>query len=98
MSSKSLNETILVAQIESGSKNVFWGGANFNEFIPPDINSTEWYKIHNSIKLSDLNLLDDDLILKVFVWNKNKADFLIDNFRISLRSGNPIIYGLFEKI
>jgi hypothetical protein len=50
------------------------------------------------VKLSDIDLPPGDIALRAGIWNKGGANFLVDDFIISLRKGNPIIYGLVEKI
>lgn len=53
-----------------------------------------WFTIHHSFKIP-FELLDiDDIKLKVYFWNKAKNDFLIDDFELSIRPENPILYGL----
>jgi hypothetical protein len=54
-------------------------------------------QVYHSVKLSDINLDHKNLHLKTFIWNKGKESFLIDNFTIEVRKGNPVIYGLTEK-
>ena len=54
-------------------------------------------RFHHSIKLSDIYLDHTNLELKIYIWNKNKRDFFIDNFKIVLRDGNPFIYGLIHN-
>ncbi len=97
-SSESLEGIILVASLESKSENIYWGGTDFSVFESTDGAPHQWQKFHHSIKLSDIHLKSNNIILKVFIWNKSKRNLLIDNLKISLRAGNPCIYGLFEKI
>ncbi|MDX9847544.1 MAG: glycosyltransferase family 39 protein [Tenuifilaceae bacterium] len=91
-------EAVLVASLESNGKTIYWGGANFNEFILPQQQKSGWTTVHHSIKLSDIHLKYNDIIVKIYIWNKGKKSIVIDDFTISLREGNPIIYGLFERL
>jgi hypothetical protein len=59
---------------------------------------TDEITAHHSIKLSDIPLNHNKIKLKVYIWNKGRESFFIDNFKIELRDGNPVIYGLTEKI
>ncbi len=93
-----LDDVIMVGSIESNGKNIYWGGTEFQEFILPLNENSGWISVHHSIKLSDIYLKHNDILLKVFIWNKGRKNFIIDNFSINLRNGNPIIYGLNEKI
>jgi hypothetical protein len=93
-----ISEIILVATLESEEGVLHFGGAEFNSFKDPHYTSDDWYSVHHSLKLSDINLDYSNVLLKVFVWNKGRNRFLIDNFKINVREGNPVIYGLYEKI
>jgi hypothetical protein len=44
-----------------------------------------------------MNLLKKNAVLKVFIWNKENQEFLIDNFKISERKGNPFLYWIIKK-
>jgi hypothetical protein len=97
MSSDSMDGTVLVAALESKGENIYWGGTDFSELYLNESNDTIIQHFHHSIKFSDINLNYDYIELKVFIWNKNKKDLILDNFKIVLRDGNPLIYGLVEK-
>jgi uncharacterized membrane protein len=88
---------VLVGSIQKGEKIIYWNGIGFNTFIDSLPATNNWYTIHNSLKLSDIYLNYNNLILKVYIWNKEKQPLIIDDFSIHLRQGNPLIYGLFEK-
>ena len=92
-----LKEAILVAQLESNNNLIDWGGTNFEKLITDNSNSDEWITIHYSIKLSDVNMNFKDIVFNTFVWNKGRNTFLIDDFKINIREGNPVVYGLTEK-
>ena len=93
-----IDEVILVASLESNGKNLYWGGTEFREFILTQHENSDWITVHHSIKLSDIYLKHNDILLKIFIWNKNRKHFIIEDIKICLRNGNPIIYGLNEKI
>ncbi|MCB8964449.1 MAG: glycosyltransferase family 39 protein [Bacteroidales bacterium] len=97
-SAESLNDIVLVASLDTKAGNMHWGGTNFGDFATPNSTATEWQRIHHSIKLSDTYLGYRKVTLKIYIWNKGKRNFAIDNFTITRREGNPIIYGLYEKI
>ncbi len=95
---ESFEDGMLVGALESNGKEIYWGGTNFKKFNVSKKGKDGWIRIHHSIKLSDINQKHDHITLKVYVWNKNKENFIIDDFKIKLRKGNPIIYGTFERI
>lgn len=92
-----LEGIIIVASLETNNEIIHWGGTDFSDFYLPNGNNNYWQRFHHSVKLTDIHLNRSNIILKVYLWNKNGNDFMIDNIRISLREGNPIIYGLIEK-
>lgn len=94
----SLKEAILSASITRDEEVIHWAGTHFDRFIDPDSDKGKWTTIHYSVMLSDVKLPSGNLKLKVFIWNKGGTAFLIDDFTIHLRKGNPVIYGLVEKI
>jgi hypothetical protein len=89
---------ILVATLETPNENIYWKGTVFNKFIKPFETNKKWYTVHHSIKLSDIYLNYNNINLNVYVWNKEQESFLIDDFKIKTRIGNPIIYGLVQDI
>ncbi len=88
---------LLVATLDSEEKNIYWGSSAAINFVNPQY-PTIWTRVHHSIKLSDIDLHAKNIDFKCFLWNNNFQEFFIDNFQISLRRGNPIIYGLYEPI
>ena len=93
-----MDDVILVATLDADNGTIYWGGTNFNKFILPNQSNNKWITIHHSIKLSDVYLNYGNIRMKVYVWNKGKRNLFIDEFKIKLRTGNPVIYGLNEKI
>ena len=88
---------VLVSTLDSGNENFHWSGTEFKSFVSINDIATKWHTIHHSIKLSDINLNYNNIKLNVYIWNKGKEHFLIDDFTIKPRTGNPIIYGLVNK-
>ncbi|MDQ3192901.1 MAG: hypothetical protein M3Q58_15010 [Bacteroidota bacterium] len=92
---ENLEEILLVSVLESMGKTIEWRGTpiNQNEFkIQGD-----WIKTFQSVKLSDITYIPNDTRVKVFIWNKSKNKFLMDDFEIKVREGNPLLYGIFEE-
>lgn len=91
------NEALIVATLKNGDDVIFWGASDLSEFLVSN-SFPQKAKAYLSIKLSDIKGINENTTLIVFLWNKGKSQFLIDNFGISLRTGNPVLYGLNEKI
>jgi hypothetical protein len=92
------SELLLVATLESNGETFHFSGADFENFVDSDKIADGWITMYHSLKLSDVNLNYQGIVLNVFVWNKGRNSFFMDNFRIRAREGNPFIYGLYEKI
>ncbi|MDD2634409.1 MAG: glycosyltransferase family 39 protein [Bacteroidales bacterium] len=93
---ENVKDLFLVASFESNDKNIYYTTSNFSDFIISDTKDNQT-NIHLSLKLSDINLNYDNIIIKIYVWNRGKNNFLIDDFKITIRDGNPIIYSLTNK-
>ena len=91
-------DVILVATLEAKGEVIHFSGAEFDSFYDPSANSSDWVTLHHAVKLADIKIENDSVLLNVFVWNKSLSNFLLDNLSISIRKGNPIMYGLYEKI
>jgi len=85
-------ETLLVAALESKKGTIHWSGTSFGDFYK----NNKWFIVHHSVKLSDIRYKNPQL--KVYIWNKGKNHLYIDDIEIKVRKGNPVIYGLIEKI
>jgi hypothetical protein len=48
--------------------------------------------------LSDLDINHPDINVKIYIWNKGRKKFYLDDFEVKTMKNNPIIYGLDEKI
>ncbi len=93
-----LQETLIVAAIESNNKSIHWSSSSFEDFNINGTRKNRWFSVHHSIKLSDIELNITNPQLKIYIWNKGRDHMYIDDFKIQTREGNPIIYGLIEKI
>lgn len=91
-------DVMLVSSLESKGKSIDWRATSFDTFYDSNLIQNGWIKVFHTIKLSDIYLSFPDIELKVYVWNKGKQNFFIDDFEIKVRRGNPIIYGVYEKV
>ncbi len=92
-----LNEALIVSSIDAGKTNIYWNATDAAEFQDNLTADGKWINAHHSVKLSDINLEKEGTLLKVYIWNKGKQPLIIDDFSISIRKGNPIIYGIVER-
>jgi len=95
---QSFNGALLVISLEANEKSIYWIGQNLDNQIGTGYEINEWNTFHASLKLSDIYLNYKNIKLKTLIWNKGNGQFLIDDFKIELRQGNPIIYGINNKI
>ena len=51
-----------------------------------------------SVRLSDVEFRHHAMKFSVYLWNPNHGRFMMDNFSVRVRSGNPVVYGLYRQI
>jgi uncharacterized membrane protein len=83
----------LVVSIEKGKNKYVWLESNFDNFI---LNNKKG-KVFLSVRLADY-FYPSKAKLKMYIWNKQKDRYLLDNLNIIVRAGNPYIYGHIGKI
>ncbi|MDI3526654.1 MAG: hypothetical protein PWR03_837 [Tenuifilum sp.] len=91
-----LDEIILVSEIE-GFHISNWRGRSAKDFSCI-VGENGWINIYNTAKIPELKILNKKVKLKIYLWNKGNQMFLIDDLKIKIRKGNPIIYGLLEEV
>lgn len=96
--SDSLDDIILVVSLEDNGESIHWGGVNGKVFSKERVSKDEWITFLHSVKLADAKSTKANLLLKILVWNRGRQSFFIDDFKISSRAGNPLLYGLYEDI
>ena len=96
-STNSFDGAILVVTLEVDGESIYWTSVELETPEVPDILSPEWNTYHVSLRLSDVYLNYSDVEFKTLIWNKGKSQFLIDDFKIELRDGNELVYGVFKK-
>jgi hypothetical protein len=92
-SKDSLNQSMLVLQVKNKRGLVEWTASPFQDYDPGDGN---WYRVHHTFRTTQ-NLRRKNLEVNVYIWNKDKINFLSDEFFVRSRKGNPVLYGLMEK-
>lgn len=91
-------EAVLVLQISIGDSLIHWQGSELGNY---SIAGSEWQTIFTSCKLIDLLKSGkelNDYKLSIYFWNKGKAQVFIDELTVSVKKGNPLVYGLFWPI
>lgn len=86
---------VLVGSIESGGEELIWRGNSARDFLS---GSNQWGKVYLSMRLPGEVLRKKNLVFKTYLWNRDGADFYIDDFEITVYEGNQRLYGLFEAI
>jgi hypothetical protein len=82
----------MVATVTSGEKTIYWTSAAVNEFVKPGSQG----RAYISLRLSDIEMRHHALRFTTYLWNPLKLPYVMDNFNVRVRSGNPVIYGLFN--
>ena len=84
---------LLVMSMENDGNALDWRAAKFSDYLKPN----EPGSVFLSVRFSDIHISTKNVTLKVYVWNKNHAAFLVHNLKVSSENGNPYFYGLFEE-
>ncbi len=84
----------LVVTVSAGGKDLKWCAAPVNDFIGPGKSG----KVFQSLRISDVDMRHHGMTFRAYLWNPVKTPFLLDNFTVKVRSGNPVVYGLYRNI
>ena len=83
----------IVTSITSRGKTIYWRSLPVNEMVHPGKEG----KVFLTLRVSELELRHHALMFSAYIWNPGKLPYVMDNFTIRIRHGNPIIYGLSKK-
>jgi hypothetical protein len=89
----SLNQSLLVLGVNGKHGLVEWTASYFQDYDP---GTGDWYTVHHSFRTKQ-NPHRKNLQVSVYIWNRDKINFLSDEFIVRSRKGNPVLYGLMEK-
>jgi hypothetical protein len=92
-----LKDVEIVTSLESGSKQIAWGSTRVSEFITPGT-MRQWVKAYHVIQLEESYSKYPNMKIKVYIWNRGRKKFYMDDFTVRAIEGNPIAYGLIDKI
>lgn len=95
-----LQDVLLVSSLKTATgESLHWSIIPVHRFMKTNaVGDNKWIKAVHSIKLSDIYLKHPHITVELFLWNRQKAAFLIDDVQVQVRPGNPVIYGLIEQI
>lgn len=92
-----MNDVIVVASLEAQGKIIEWRGLPVTNFMKKG-QEHKWIRVYNALKPSDVNTDYPDVKVKIFIWNKGRRKFYIDNMDVNTIKGNPYLYGMEEKL
>jgi hypothetical protein len=84
----------LVMTVTSNGKDLKWSSVAVNDYVKPGHEG----RVYHSLRISDLDLRHHGLIFNAYIWNPMKSPYIMDNFTVRVRRGNPVIYGLYRKV
>ncbi len=87
----------IVTTLEFNDSTIYYSSTPFSTFVVSD-SIPEWLTVHHSLKLPDINLNHNNIVFKCYIWKRKPVELTISDFRINLREGNPVLYGLVEPI
>ncbi len=94
------NNGLIVCEIIKNGKVISWNASSVSDFCDPD-RSAEWQKGHLSFRLSNVFKRSGEMNnsrIKVYYWNKEKENVILDNFTVQIREGNERVYALIERL
>ncbi len=87
---------VLVMDIQDNGKSLDWRGS---EYINYNNNTNHSNTVYLSADLTSFNLKTYPYAeAKIYIWNRNKKNLLIDDFKINITEGNHLLYSLYEPI
>ncbi len=93
-----LTDVQIVSSTTAGDKEISWSSSHVIQTFMPDDSCRKWRKAYHFIKLPDLYQKYKDIKIHVFIWNRGKNNFYMDDFSVKTMEANPIIYWMLEKI
>lgn len=84
----------LVTSVTSGKNIIFWRSLPLNSFVRPGHKG----KVFISLRVSDIELKHHELMFNTYIWNPMKLFYEMDDFTVRVRTGNPVIYGLYRPV
>lgn len=91
---KNIKEALLVLSVESGQKVLWWNAANIFEF---ETTGTP-FTVYLSKRIPKTLRKKKNLLVKFYIWNRGPETINIQQMRFRIRKGNPVLYGLYEKL
>jgi len=94
---ESLKDVLIVTSLKANDKEISWSATPVSEFIP-DSAKCSWMKAYHAINLLSNYINYPGIKVQVYIWNKGRKNFYMDDFSVRTIYGNPYLYGLIEKI
>ncbi len=92
----SSSNPVLVMNIKDNNQLIDWRGSDYFNY---NNNPKTFNTIFLSIDLTGFNFKEHpNAEAEIYIWNRNKKEILIDNFKIDANEGNHLIYSLYEPI
>jgi hypothetical protein len=86
---------MMVSEMHAGDELFDWRSVPFIDFYSSNEAVT---RMHQVIHMANFRRPEKVTKFNTFVWNKHNIEFRILFFKLDVYEGNPILYGLFEKI
>ena len=92
------NEGMLVMELKKDDKSIFWTAGELKNYCDLKKGVQDLYVSAEMIDIFKSADEMKDVQLNIFFWNNKKKTLMLDDFSITVKEGNPLKYGLFEKI
>jgi hypothetical protein len=90
----SFSNANIICAIDNHKKHIAWRVMSFNQFNKPKA----WFTVFYSMSFDDIYSENKDAILKVFILNDKRQNFLVRDFSVNFRKGNPYKFGIYREI
>jgi uncharacterized membrane protein len=86
---------VIVCEFRTGNKAQYWLSANISDFVDAPLKRLPVYL---SVRLADLNINIPETEVWIYFWNKDLSEIYLDDFKVEVREGNNMYYGLYRKL
>jgi len=84
----------LVISVTSDGRDIRWNSVAISDYVKPG----QQARVFQSLRLSDIEFRHHRIMFSAYIWNPKHSTYMMKNFILRARSGNPVIYGLYRKV
>lgn len=93
-----INDVLIVMNINDGGETLFWNARNILDYKPVHGKYEKYFFSVDLQTALGTKRISNEAELKIYIWNKSKTNFFINEIFVAKRPGNNIRYALYEPI